>query len=123
MGKYLTVTRKKNRKGVRNRTLSQPFRVGPVTLTIAIVVLFCVLSLFFLTQVFQSSTTGFEVSALQDEIEELKDQNKDLEVKAAELRSLDSIERSVEEINMVPVQDMVYIKSTGSVVAAANDDL
>lgn len=86
------------------------FKFGPVMMALTIVVLVCVLSLFFLVQVFQSSTTGYEVSDLQDQVGELKEQNKKLEIQAAELKSLQGVEGSVEEMNMVDVDNIVYVE-------------
>ena len=72
-----------------------------MTMVFVLIFLFCGLSFFFLAQVFQSSTKGYEVSSLEDKAEELREQNKKLEVQAAELRSLNGLEESVKEINMV----------------------
>lgn len=122
MARFLTLTKGKNqRKGKRKQGLSVAFVPGPVTMTIGIIVLFCVVSLLFLVQVFQSSTTGYEVSALETQIEELKEENKKLEIQAAELQSLDSIEASVQEINMVPVENIVYIEPPAASVVAVNN--
>ncbi|MBU1167750.1 hypothetical protein KKC60_05090 [Patescibacteria group bacterium] len=120
MARYLTLTKSKSSKrGVRKSSFGQSVKTGPVTLVIATIALFCLLSFFFLAQVFQSSTKGYEVSELEKRIEDLDDENQKLEIQAAELKSLDNIERSVEEINMVPVQDVVYLEaSTDTVVAA-----
>ena len=86
------------------------FKLGPVMMALTVVVLVSVLSLFFLVQVFQSSTTGYEVSDLQTQVEDLKEENKKLELQAAELKSLQGVEESVVEMNMVDVDRIVYVE-------------
>lgn len=118
MARFLTVNKKNSRSG-RKHSLKGFFRTGPFALGVAMILLFCFLSLFFLAQVFQSSTRGYEVSALEKKVKRIKEDNQKLEVRAAELQSLDKIEESVKTINMVPIEEVIYVKSDQNAVAAA----
>lgn len=122
MARFLTLTNSKRKKrGVRKKALSGLSSPGPVTMIIGLVVLFCIVSLLFLTQAFQSSTKGYEVSALEDKIDELAEENKKLEIKAAEMQSLDSIENAVQQVNMIPVDNIVYLEHPQSSIVASNN--
>lgn len=124
MARFLTLTKSNTRRrGIRKKALGGSVAPGPVTMVVGLVVLFCVLSMMFLVQVFQSSTTGYEVSALQDQIDDLKEDNKKLEIQAAELQSLDSIEKSVQEINMVPLDSIVYVEPPATSIFASTQGL
>lgn len=121
MGRLLTITKSNDVKlGKRKKSLSRKLRTGPVTLAVALIFLVCLLSLFFLAQVFQSSTKGYEISELESDMEELKEQNKALEIKAAELRSFENIKNEAERLNMVQAERIVYIRQSGTSVAVAN---
>lgn len=95
-------------------------KAGPVTMTVILISLVCFLSLFFLTQIFQSSTKGYEITELEKKAKELKEQNKALEIKAAELRSFENIKNEADKLNMVRTNKIVYIKQSGRSVAVAN---
>lgn len=121
MSRLLTVTKSNDSSlGKRKSTLSYKLKTGPVTLTVVVICLVCLLSLFFLAQVFQSSTKGYEVTDLEKKIKELKEDNKSLEIKAAESRSFENIKNEAEKLNMVSADKIVYLRQSGSSVAVAN---
>lgn len=112
-----------NSIGKRKGLFSQRLKTGPVTLTVVVIFLVCLLSLFFLAQVFQSSTKGYEITDLEKRIKELKEENKSLEIRAAELKSFDNIKNEAEKLNMVQASKIVYIRQSGSSVAVASPDV
>lgn len=117
MTRYLTITNT-NKKGARKRTL--PLRkptAGPVTLTLITILILCLVSLFYLAQIFKSSTKGYDVSELEKKVTELKEQNTKLEIEAAELKSFKNIEESANQLNMVSISNIIYLTSSGSTVA------
>jgi len=121
MGRLLTITRSNEvAVGRRKKVISRKMVTGPVTLAAALIFLICLLSLFFLAQVFQSSTKGYEISELESNMDELKEQNKSLEIRAAELRSFETIKNEAEKLNMVQAERIVYIRQSGTSVVVAN---
>lgn len=120
MSRYLTLTPQNSfiRLNRQKRTVHLKLNRGPYTTVLILIILISVLSLFFLTQVFQSSTKGYEISGLQKQAEELKEKNKTLEIKAAELRSFDRIKQEAEKLNMVKSDKIVYLQTKGSVAVA-----
>lgn len=121
MARFLTIIQSNNlTPGRRKKLISRKIRTGPVTLAIITITLVCLLGLFFLAQVFQSSTKGYEITDLEKRVEELKEQNKLLEIKAAELRSFENIKSEAEKLNLIPSNEIVYIRQSGRSVARAN---
>ena len=121
MAGYFTISHSRTtKKGVRKRTLAKSFRIGPVTFVVTVVSIFALIGFLFLAQLFQTSTKGYEISELRNEVTDLKEENKKLEIKAAELRSFGNVNESVETLNMVKSNNVVYLKKVGSTVVVAN---
>lgn len=120
MGRYLTITNSNTAKlGIRKQTLPKKLKTGPITLTIITLILVCLLSLFYLAQLFDSSTKGYQMSDLKKKAEELREENRKLQVKAAELKSYKHIEEEAKKLNMLPSTSIVYINSTSGTVVIA----
>ncbi len=58
MPRYVTINKSSSRK--RKKTIRGKLKTGPVALAVVTVVLFCVLGLLFLAQVFQSQTKNYQ---------------------------------------------------------------
>jgi hypothetical protein len=68
--------------------------LGPVSDTIILIVLACLIGLLYLTQVTKTNSYGYSINNLQQEQSQLKDQNANLEVSAARLQALDRVASS-----------------------------
>lgn len=77
--------------------------LGPVSNTIVLIVLACLLGLLYLTQVTKTNAYGYQINALQQQQARLKSQHNDLEVASARLQSLDRVQNSNEAKAMVSV--------------------
>ena len=117
MPRYITIN-SSSRK--RKKTIKKKLTTGPVTLAIITVILFCVLGMLFLAQVFQSQTKSYETVELNKKAAELKTQNRELEIKTAELRSITNIEKSAKQLNLVKTKNIVYINRMGNSVVVVN---
>ena len=82
---------------VRERTL------GPVSNTIMLIVLACLLGLLYLTQVTKTNAYSYKINALQTQQADLKDQNADLEVASARLQALERVKNSEVAKNLVTI--------------------
>jgi hypothetical protein len=82
---------------VKARTL------GPVSNTIILIVLACLLGLLYLTQVTKTNAYGYEINSLQQTQSELKSKHNDLEVASARLQSLQRAQASTAAAGMVSV--------------------
>src|SRR5580692_4087948 len=81
----------------RERTL------GPISNTIILVVLACLLGLLYLTQVTKTNAYGYTINNLQQQQAQLASQHSDLEVASARLQSLDRVASSSVAKSLVSV--------------------
>lgn len=77
--------------------------LGPVSNTIILIVLACLIGLLYLTQVTKTNSFGYTINSLQQQQSELKDQKANLEVATARLQSLDRVASSNVAKNLVSV--------------------
>lgn len=69
---------------------SESNRLGPITNAIVLLVLICLIGLVYLTQVTKTNAYSYQIQDLQTKQTELKEEQKDLELTAARLKSIDS---------------------------------
>ncbi len=65
-------------------------RLGPVSNAIVLIVLTCLIGLVYLTQVTKTNAYSYQIQDLQSKQSGLKEEQKDLELTAARLKSIDS---------------------------------
>ncbi len=78
-------------------------KLGPISNTIILIVLACILGLLYLTQVTKTNAYGYKINDLQKQQSSLQDQNAELQVSAARLQALDKVKNSDVAKNMVSV--------------------
>jgi hypothetical protein len=83
--------------------------LGPVSNTIILIVLACLLGLLYLTQVTKTNAFGYQINGLQQEQAKLKSQHDDLEVASARLQSLERVRSSA------PAKDLVSVAPSATV--------
>jgi hypothetical protein len=83
---------RRNQNTVSFRSKAQT--LGPVSNTIILIFLFCLIGLLYLTQVTKTNSYGYTINNLQQQQTKLKNQRNDLEVTAARLHSLDRVAAS-----------------------------
>ena len=69
-------------------------RLGPVSNTIVLIVLACLLGLLYLTQVTKTNAYGYKIHALQQQQSKLQQQHEDLSVASARLQSVERVASS-----------------------------
>ncbi len=77
--------------------------LGPVSNTIILIVLACLLGLLYLTQVTKTNAFGYQINSLQEQQTELQAQHDNLEVESARLQSLSKAQNSEAAKGMVSV--------------------
>ena len=82
---------------------AQERTLGPVSNTIMLVILTCLLGLFYLTQVTKTNAFSYQIDSLQKQQTKLKDEHADLEVASARLQSLERVKNSTVAKNLVSV--------------------
>jgi hypothetical protein len=74
--------------------LSGKRTLGPVSNSIILIVLACLIGLLYLTQVTKTNSYGYTINSLQQQQSDLQSQKANLEVNAARLQSLDRVSAS-----------------------------
>lgn len=69
-------------------------RMGPITNSIVLIVLVCLLGMLYLTQVTHTNSLSYKINDLQKKQSSLKDEKQDLELTAARLQSIESIKNN-----------------------------
>ncbi len=110
-------------RGSRGRIYGQQRgSVNPATLSLLLGLMFVVvvagLSLFYLGQVLGTAVQGSDVQSLEERIGELKDRQRDVELEGARLRSIESIEQRVKELNLVGTSHVTFLTDQQDKVAA-----
>ena len=85
--------------------------LGPVSNTIILIVLACLLGLLYLTQVTKTNAYGYQINSLQEKQSQLKAEHDDLEVASARLQSLSRIQNSDQAKNLVSVAPSATVKN------------
>src|SRR6266404_9175133 len=75
--------------------------LGPISNTIILIILACLIGLLYLTQVTKTNSFGYTINSLQQQQSQLQNQNASLEVTAARLQSLDRVAASEVAKNLV----------------------
>lgn len=81
----------------------QDRRFGPISNTIILIVLACILGLLYLTQVTKTNAYGYSINSLQTQQTQLKSQHDDLEVASARLQSLNRVQTSAVTQSLTPI--------------------
>lgn len=77
-------------------------RLGPVSNTIVLIVLACLLGLLYLTQVTKTNAYGYKINALQEQQSSLQQQHEDLTVASAREQSIARVASSQQAAAMTP---------------------
>lgn len=77
--------------------------IGPVSNTVILVVLSCLLGLLYLTQVTKTNANGYKVDGMEKQYSQLQKEHDELELSAARLQSLDRVANSPQSKSLVSV--------------------
>lgn len=90
-----------------------------ITISFAVMLLISIMTLgfFYLQQVFSTASHGTGIQALEQEMVQLREQQKELELQGAQLRSIQSVEQRVDELNLVAAEEVAYLAPVSEHVA------
>ncbi len=77
-------------------------KLGPISNTVILIILACLLGLLYLTQVTKTDAYGYTIDKLQTQQSELKHQNEDLVLASAQMQSLDRVQASAQATALAP---------------------
>ncbi|MDB4940060.1 MAG: hypothetical protein JWO40_485 [Candidatus Doudnabacteria bacterium] len=112
MGKHFALTLQLPKYRSERSVKIAPFTLENKKLGISVLVLGSFLVLTYLVQVNSFSTKGYEIRNLQTKVDQLKNDQRALEVQSAELQSLQRIQADPAVLNMVPVSTISYVQTT-----------
>jgi hypothetical protein len=82
---------------------SRSTRLGPISNTVMLIVLACLLGLLYLTQVTKTNAYGYQIDSLSQQQTALKSEHDNLEVASARYQSLDRVRESPQATAMAPI--------------------
>ncbi len=85
--------------------------LGPVSNTIVLIVLACLLGLLYLSQVTKTNAFGYQINSLQQTQASLKSQHDDLEVSSARLQAMSRVQGSAVAKNLVATAPSATVKN------------
>lgn len=85
-------------------------RLGPISNTVALIILACLLGLLYLTQVTKTNAFGYTIDSLQQRQTALAEENNELEVASARLQSMERVQNSAQAKNLVSVAPTAVIQ-------------
>jgi len=100
------LTRNQNTAKFRSRDKA----IGPISNTVILIVLACLVGLLYLAQVTKTNAYGFKINSLQQKQSQLNDEHDDLQVAAARLQSVDRIQASQVASTMTPAAPTATIQ-------------
>lgn len=119
MSKYFWLCKLNKQKHETNQPLS--LRQCLFASRTAVNLLLLGVALFFgalyLIQVNRTATSGFAVKDLNQQITELKENHQKLELRVADLQSLQQIQSATERLELVARTKLEYVQPTGGTVA------
>lgn len=86
-------------------------RLGPVSNTILLIVLTCLLGLLYLTQVTKANAYGYKINSLSEEQAKLQGEHDQLEVAAARLQAVERVKGSNAAKGLVSVAPSATIQN------------
>lgn len=86
-------------------------KLGPISNTILLIVLACLLGLVYLTQVTKTNAYSYKIKNLKSQQSSLKNERDELEVAAARLQALDTIKNSPQAASLVSVAPSAKIQN------------
>lgn len=99
----------RNQNSVSFRTETRT--LGPVSNTIVLIVLACLLGFAYLTQVTKTNSFGYQINDLQQQQAQLTTENQNLQVAAARMESLNRVQNSSIAKNMVPITPSAVVEN------------
>lgn len=93
-----------------------------ISLAFGLLIIASVFSLgfFYLGQVLNTASQGSDIQQLEEKIVELKEQQRQVELEGARLRSIDNIEERVHDLNLVATSKVTFLNPSVDNVVALN---
>lgn len=107
--------RSRSRRGVAaaRSTVGQQGAISQSTITLGFAVIALIgvvlIGFVYLQQVFGTASQGEDIQHLEQQLVDLKEQQRELELQGAELRSIQTVEETVQQLNLVTTDRVAYL--------------
>ena len=99
MSRQRFAARNKNTTSFRDRET----KLGPISNTILLIILACLLGLMYLSQITKTNAYSYQINELQAKAETLQNEQAELEIASARLQSLERVKNSEQAKSLVSV--------------------
>jgi len=111
VARFITITNSNSSNlGKRKRAIRSEKKVGKITAIFVLVLMICASGVMYIFQVNKLATIGYEIKQREKTIDDLKKENEQLKVKAAELKSIYQLETKKEEMQMKKPDQVSFIE-------------
>lgn len=117
MTKFLRRQQQKRERAFFQERRAERERFHAVGLNVILLTLLVFAGLSYLYYVNRTATGGFDIKGMESRIEVLQKDNKKLEVQAAQLQSLSTLEGANQSLQMVATTAIEYLPAVSSAVA------
>lgn len=114
MSQAIAISRQ-NFAGLGKKAAKKQPKESRLTFSFLFVVLICALGVFYIFEVNNVATQGYQIQSLEKKVQDLKDTNEKLKIREAELRSMYNIEEKTKELNMSAPANVSYMQLPGNV--------
>lgn len=108
-------TQKSSASFLLEKRLEGNVRISAASMVFVVFTLFLATGFFYLYQVNDLATKGYEIKEIENRIKDLEEEGKKLKIKETELRSMYTIEKDTENLNLVNSENISYIEVNGPV--------
>jgi len=97
------------------KTVSQFAKTSKTFFGSVMIVLVCLMGVFYMVQMTTVATKGYEMEKYEKKLNELKRENQKLQVKLAELGSIENFEEASGKFSKIEAKDVSYVVTDSSV--------
>lgn len=90
-------------------------RITLLALVSLVFILILASGAFYIYEVNDLATKGYEIKDIENRIESLEKESKKMQIREVELRSMYNIEKSTQDLNLVPPASVTYVKMDSTV--------
>lgn len=102
---------------MKRKTTSHKIKTSKFVTGFAIAVLICLLSALYIVQTSGVTAGNYDVENQEEKLNDLKNENQNLMIELAKLRSMPQLEETAGEFNMIALEKADYITASGSAMA------
>ena len=99
------------------KRVSHKIKTSKIVASFVIIVLICLLGGLYIVQTSGVTARNYDIENQEEKLNDLKNENQNLMIELAKLRSMSRLEETAGEFNMVAIEKADYITSSGSVMA------